>query len=168
MREGFVSEPKIVHCKLIPRCSPLFQLGENVTTIPTIGFNVETVQYRNVSFTVWDVGGQDRIRALWRHYYQGTDGLIFVVDSSDTSRFEEAAHELHSLLANEEMRNAKVLVFANRQDLPNSVSAAELAEKMNLRSLRHHEWYIQACSATIGAGVYEGLDWLANAVNNKK
>ena len=146
----------------------MFQLGENVTTIPTIGFNVETVQYRNVSFTVWDVGGQDRIRALWRHYYQGTDGLIFVVDSSDTSRFEEAAHELHSLLANEEMRNAKVLVFANKQDLPNSVSAAELAEKMNLRSLRHHEWYIQACSATIGTGVYEGLDWLANAVNNKK
>lgn len=144
------------------------QLGENVTTIPTIGFNVETVQYHNVSFTVWDVGGQDRIRKLWRHYYPGTDGLVFVVDSSDTSRFEEAAHELHSLLSNDEMRDAKVLVFANKQDLPNSVSAAELADKMNLRSLRGREWYIQACSATSGTGVYEGLDWLASAVNNKK
>ena len=144
------------------------QLGENVTTIPTIGFNVETVEYHNISFTVWDVGGQDRIRNLWRHYYQGTEGLIFVVDSSDTERFDLAAQELHSLLANDEMRDAKVLVFANKQDLPNSVSAAEVADKLNLRLLRSHDWYIQACSATTGMGIYEGLDWLASAVNKKK
>merc|ERR1712126_464283 len=55
------------------------KLGEIVTTIPTIGFNVETVEYKNISFTVWDVGGQDKIRPLWRHYFQNTDGLIFVV-----------------------------------------------------------------------------------------
>ena len=59
------------------------KLGEAVTTIPTIGFNVETVEYKNISFTVWDVGGQDKIRPLWRHYYQNTQGLIFVVDSND-------------------------------------------------------------------------------------
>lgn len=144
------------------------QLGENVTTIPTIGFNVETVEYRNVSFTVWDVGGQDRIRALWRHYYQGTNGLIFVVDSSDSSRFEEAAHELHRLMSEDEMRDAKVLVFANKQDLPNSVSASKLSDKLNLRSLRHHNWYIQACCATSGEGIYEGLDWLVSAINSNK
>uniref|UniRef100_A0A7S3LDE2 ADP-ribosylation factor n=1 Tax=Amphora coffeiformis TaxID=265554 RepID=A0A7S3LDE2_9STRA len=144
------------------------KLGENVTTIPTIGFNVETVEYRNISFTVWDVGGQDKIRSLWKHYYQGTDGLVFVVDSSDTSRFEEAAQELHQLLACDEMRGAKVLVLANKQDLPDSVSAFELANKLNLRNLRTHEWYIQACSATVGTGVYEGLDWLAGAINNSK
>ena len=46
------------------------KLGEIVTTIPTIGFNVETVEYKNISFTVWDVGGQDKIRPLWRHYFQ--------------------------------------------------------------------------------------------------
>jgi len=50
------------------------KLGEVVTTIPTIGFNVETVEYKNISFTVWDVGGQDKIRPLWRHYYQNTQG----------------------------------------------------------------------------------------------
>merc|ERR1712224_645806 len=57
------------------------KLGEVVTTIPTICFNVETVEYKNISFTVWDVGGQDEIRPLWRHYYQNTQGLIFGVDS---------------------------------------------------------------------------------------
>merc|ERR1719329_2012263 len=63
-----------------------FKLGEVVTTIPTIGFNVETVEYKNISFTMWDVGGQDRIRPLWRRYYQGTNGLIYVVDSNDRDR----------------------------------------------------------------------------------
>jgi ADP-ribosylation factor protein 1 len=64
------------------------KLGEVVTTIPTIGFNVETVEYKNISFTVWDVGGQDKIRPLWRHYYQNTQGLIFVVDSNDRDRID--------------------------------------------------------------------------------
>ena len=66
------------------------KLGEIVTTIPTIGFNVETVEYKNISFTVWDVGGQDKIRPLWRHYFQNTQGLIFVVDSNDRERIGEA------------------------------------------------------------------------------
>jgi len=72
------------------------KLGEVVTTIPTIGFNVETVEYKNLSFTVWDVGGQDKIRPLWRHYYQGTNGLIYVVDSNDRDRSEDARLELGS------------------------------------------------------------------------
>merc|ERR1712228_950083 len=70
------------------------KLGEVVTTIPTIGFNVETVEYKNLSFTVWDVGGQDKIRPLRRHYYQGTNGLIYVVDSNDRDRSEDAREEL--------------------------------------------------------------------------
>merc|ERR1712118_507816 len=74
------------------------KLGEVVTTIPTIGFNVETVEYKNISFTVWDVGGQDKIRPLWRHYYQSTQGLIFVVDSNDRDRVDNARDELHRML----------------------------------------------------------------------
>merc|ERR1712007_368597 len=83
-----------------------FKLGEIVTTIPTIGFNVETVEYKNISFTVWDVGGQDKIRPLWRHYYQGTQGLIFVVDSNDRDRAEDAREELNKMLNEDEMRDA--------------------------------------------------------------
>jgi len=88
------------------------KLGEVVTTIPTIGFNVETVEYKNISFNVWDVGGQDRIRKLWRHYYLNTQGLIFVVDSNDRDRIEDARDELAKMLNEDEMCNAVLLVFA--------------------------------------------------------
>merc|ERR1712107_214604 len=86
------------------------KLGEVVTTIPTIGFNVETVEYKNLRFTVWDVGGQDKIRKLWRHSYSGTNGVIFVVDSSDRERIEDAREELFKLLGDDEMRDAVLLV----------------------------------------------------------
>jgi ADP-ribosylation factor 1/2 len=94
------------------------RLGEIVTTIPTIGFNVETVEYKNIQFTVWDVGGQDKIRPLWRHYFQNTQGIIFVVDSNDRDRVNEAREELQRMLNEDELRDALLLVFANKQDLP--------------------------------------------------
>merc|ERR1712087_566259 len=111
------------------------KLGEVVTTIPTIGFNVETVEYKNLSLNVWDVGGQDKIRPLWRYYYQGTQGLIFVVDSNDRDRVEDARQELSKILDEEEMRDAALLVFANKQDLPNAMPAAEVTEKLGLHNM---------------------------------
>ncbi|KAG6405676.1 hypothetical protein SASPL_133268 [Salvia splendens] len=117
------------------------KLGEIVTTIPTIGFNVETVEYKNISFTVWDVGGQDKIRPLWRHYFQNTQGLIFVVDSNDRDRVVEARDELHRMLNEDELRDAVLLVFANKQDLPNAMNAAEITDKLGLHSLRQRHWY---------------------------
>jgi ADP-ribosylation factor protein 1 len=66
-------------------------LGEAIQTVPTIGFNVERVQYKNIEFTMWDVGGQERIRSLWKHYYTGTEGLIFEVDSNDRARVKHSA-----------------------------------------------------------------------------
>ena len=144
------------------------KLGEVVTTIPTIGFNVETVEYKKISFTVWDVGGQDKIRPLWRHYYQNTQGLIFVVDSNDRDRVDAAHEELHKMLNEDELREAIVLVFANKQDLPNAMSVAEVTDKLGLHSLRNRKWYIQATCATTGDGLYEGLDWLSNTLKNPK
>lgn len=138
------------------------KLGEIVTTIPTIGFNVETVEYKNISFTVWDVGGQDKIRPLWRHYFQNTQGLIFVVDSNDRERIAEAQDELQKMLQEDELRDAVLLVFANKQDLPNAMSASELTDKLGLQNLRNRRWYIQATCAVQGDGLYEGLDWLSN------
>merc|ERR1711972_897241 len=112
------------------------KIGEVVTTIPTIGFNVETVEYKNISFTVWDIGGQDKIRKLWRHYYRGTHGVIFVVDSSDRERMEDAREELFKMLSEEELREAAVLVLANKQDLPCAMSTTEVSEKLGLNQLR--------------------------------
>ena len=138
------------------------KLGEIVTTIPTIGFNVETVEYKNINFTVWDVGGQDKIRPLWRHYFQNTQGLIFVVDSNDRERITEAHDELHKMLSEDELRDAVLLVFANKQDLPQAMSVAEVTDKLGLHNIRNRKWYMQATCATSGDGLYEGLDWLAN------
>ena len=87
------------------------RLGEVVTTIPAIGFDVETMEYKNLSFMVWDVGGQDDIRPSWRHYYQGTNGLIYVVDSDDRDRVEDAREGLTERLNEDEMRDA--VVFDN-------------------------------------------------------
>jgi len=150
-----------------------------VTTIPTIGFNVETVEYKNISFTVWDVGGQDKIRPLWRHYYQNTQGIIFVVDSNDRERIggqnddsgndqHTAREELHHMLAEDELRDAVLLVLANKQDLPNALSVSDVTNKLGLNQIRNRQWYIQATCATTGDGLYEGLDWLSSTLNNKK
>eukprot|EP01064_Diplonema_japonicum_P003446 TRINITY_DN1221_c1_g1_i3.p1 TRINITY_DN1221_c1_g1~~TRINITY_DN1221_c1_g1_i3.p1 ORF type:complete len:161 (+),score=52.59 TRINITY_DN1221_c1_g1_i3:225-707(+) len=119
------------------------KLGEIVTTIPTIGFNVETVEYKNVKFTMWDVGGQDKLRPLWRHYFNNTNGVIFVVDSNDRDRVAQARDELQKMLAEEELRDAVLLVLASKQDLPNAMTTAEVTDKLGLQSLRQREWYIQ-------------------------
>ncbi|XP_060932095.1 ADP-ribosylation factor 4-like [Limanda limanda] len=141
------------------------KLGEIVTTIPTIGFNVETVEYKNVSFTVWDVGGQDKIRPLWRHYFQNTQGLIFVVDSNDRDRVEESAEELSKMLLEDELKDAVLLVFANKQDLPNALSVSELSDRLRLQTLRNKNWHIESTCATQGTGLYEGMDWLSKELS---
>eukprot|EP01107_Rhizomastix_libera_P014425 TRINITY_DN461_c0_g1_i3.p1 TRINITY_DN461_c0_g1~~TRINITY_DN461_c0_g1_i3.p1 ORF type:complete len:180 (+),score=35.34 TRINITY_DN461_c0_g1_i3:124-663(+) len=140
------------------------KLGEIIHTIPTIGFNVETVDYRNIHFTVWDIGGQDTIRPLWRHYYENTEGLIFVVDSNDRERIDEAAMELGKMLQEDQLRNANVLILANKQDLPQAMSVSEIADKLGMAKHNQHKWFIQAASCTSGDGLYEGLDWLARNV----
>eukprot|EP01117_Protostelium_nocturnum_P009729 TRINITY_DN3478_c0_g3_i2.p1 TRINITY_DN3478_c0_g3~~TRINITY_DN3478_c0_g3_i2.p1 ORF type:complete len:387 (+),score=106.85 TRINITY_DN3478_c0_g3_i2:192-1352(+) len=144
------------------------KLGEIVTTIPTIGFNVETVEYRNLSFTVWDVGGCDKIYPLWRHYYQNTQAVIFVIDSNDRERAETSKEALDQyILSSEELRDAALLFMANKADLPGAMSVAEITEKWGLeRDCRRRKWYIQQCCAVNGDGLYEGLDWLASALLN--
>uniref|UniRef100_S4RZB7 ADP-ribosylation factor n=1 Tax=Petromyzon marinus TaxID=7757 RepID=S4RZB7_PETMA len=138
------------------------KLGEIVTTIPTTRFNVETVEYKNISFTVWDVGGQDKIRPLWRHYFQNTQGLIFVVDSNDRERIQEAAEELQKMMQEDDLKDAALLVLANKQDLPNAMAIGELTEKLGLHGLRNRAWFVQATCAPQGTGLCEGLDWLSN------
>merc|ERR1712203_488946 len=143
------------------------KLTDTVTTIPTIGFNVESVEYKNITMTVWDVGGQDKIRKLWKHYFQGSNALIFVVDSTDRDRVQEAREEMMKIINDDEMRAACLLVFANKQDLPNAMTATELVAKLGLQQLRQHEWYIQSCCGTTGEGLYEGVDWLSKTLTRK-
>ena len=141
------------------------KLNETVNTIPTIGFNVEEVSpVKNVSFTVWDVGGQDKIRPLWRHYYQGTEGLIYVVDSADPERFHEAREELFGILDSPEMAGVPVVVIANKQDLPRAEGSDKMAEHLGLLQERNHPWFVQAACAKNGEGIYEAMHELARMV----
>ncbi|KAL9641988.1 hypothetical protein ABK040_004044 [Willaertia magna] len=136
------------------------KLGENVNAIPTIGFNVETIKYKGKAMTVWDVGGQDKIRPLWRHYYMGTNALIFVVNSNDRERMDDAKDELQRLISEEELQGIPILIYANKQDLPNALSVAEIVDKLGLHKLRNREWFIQASCAPTGDGLFEGLDFI--------
>ena len=79
-------------------------------------------------------------RPLWRHYYQNTDALIFVIDSNDRERIHECKEELHRFLAEEELRDTSVLVLANKQDLPNAMSVDEITQKLELHSVKNHTW----------------------------
>ena len=131
-----------------------------------LGFNVEKVQYKNVIFTVWDVGGQEKLRPLWRHYFSNTDGLIYVVDCADRERVQKASSEFRSIVDDPLMRNAAVLIFANTQDLPGAISPAALCEAFGLGEMRGRRWHVQGAVATKGEGLYEGLDWLAAALRS--
>jgi ADP-ribosylation factor-like protein 1 len=131
-----------------------------VSTTPTIGFNVESVTYRNLNLNVWDLGGQTSIRPYWRCYYANTAAVIFVVDSTDIERLQTAADELAQMLAEEELRDSALLVFANKQDQPGAKGAGEISEALKLGELRDRNWTIVACSAIDGRGVDEGMDWL--------
>ena len=140
-------------------------LGEVVHTIPTIGFNVETIRYKNLELNCWDIGGQKKIRALWYHYFQGTDAVVYVIDSNDRDRIDEAKKELYAVMNNDLLRDAALLVFANKQDLPNSMTPSEIVDKLELnQNFRNRQWFVHECIATKGIGLYDGLEWLVGAI----
>lgn len=148
----------------------MFQRQHKYRVIPimiVLGFNVETLEYKNIKFTVWDVGGQTTIRKLWDYYYAGTKALIYLVDSSDRNRIDESKEVLHYLLTNDQLRDTILLVFANKQDMPNAMSVSELTTKLGLHELpRSRTWHIRASCATTGDGLYEGLDWVSSHLKN--
>ena len=151
------------------KTSILYQMkmAELVRTIPTIGFNVEQLDYKGLHMTIWDVGGQDKIRILWKHYYQNSDGIIFVVDSNDKERFDKVRETLLLCLSEEELKDAALLVFANKQDINGAVSPSELTTILEMGNLKNRKWLVQGSSAVSGQGLKEGLDWLASALLHK-
>lgn len=141
------------------------QIGEVVSTIPTIGFNVETVSYKNINFQVWDLGGQSSIRPYWRCYYANTQAIIYVIDSSDTSRLATSRSELLTMLSEDELKSVPVLVFANKQDVEGALSPGEISDKLGLAGQeKGREWSVRGSCAIKGDGLEEGLDWLVNTI----
>lgn len=145
-------------------------VGDVVSTVPTVGYNVETCTYKNVTLAVWDLGGQDAIRPFWRFYTTNAQAVIFVVDSADTERLQTARGELTGILAEEELAEAALLVFANKQDLPGAYDDAKVAEALGLHLMRNRPWSIHACSATKGEkgeGLEPGMDWLVQNLQKR-
>lgn len=142
------------------------KLNEYLSTVPTIGFNVEELNYKNLRMTIWDIGGQGSIRKLWRHYYEKSEAVIFVVDCSDKERFELAREELHNMMSDPSLFGAKLLVFANKMDIAD-ISVKELTFKLELDKLKV-DWHIQGAIAMNGEGLYDGFDWLSKAMKSKK
>jgi small GTP-binding protein len=150
----------------------LRQLGGSdadiVTTVPTIGFAVETLEdVLGLRLTSWDVGGADKLRPLWRHYYEQAKGLIFVVDASDTDRRDDEREGLRRLLGEEQLRGWPLLVLANKQDRAGARTAAQVTDDLRLPSLRGRCWHVAEAVLTTGDGI-EALDWLRDAVGAGK
>lgn len=144
--------------------------GEDIDSIsPTLGFNIQTLEYSGYKLNVWDVGGQKTIRSYWRNYFEQTDGLIWVVDSADRRRLKDCHDELHALLSQEKLAGASVLIFANKQDLDGALSCEEIAEALNLGSevFKKRHWQIHSCSAVTGEGLVEGIDWMIGDVASR-
>lgn len=147
------------------------QLGTVAETIPSkiysaISFNVETVVYRNIKLQVWDLGGQGSLRPYWRCYYQGTNAIIYVVDSADTTRLNLAREELTAMLSEGELQGVPLLVLANKQDLPGALGDAEVTQGLGLQSIRNRQWQIFRSSIVTNLGVAEALDWLVSQINS--
>eukprot|EP00041_Stephanoeca_diplocostata_P016975 m.337214 g.337214 ORF g.337214 m.337214 type:complete len:186 (-) comp20547_c1_seq2:1605-2162(-) len=142
---------------------------EEISNIsPTQGFNIKTLQAKGFNLTLWDIGGQRKIRPYWKHYYENVDVLVYVIDSSDSARFEETGEELTELLQEEKLANVPVLIFANKQDLPTASQASVIAEGLELTSSRNRIWQIQPCSAVSGEGIQDGLKWVLTNMKKSK
>ena len=135
-----------------------------MATQPTIGSNVEEIVHKNVKLQAWDLGGQEQLRATWQAYFVNTDAVILIVDSTDRDRVGLCRDELFRCLSLDSLKDCSVLVFANKQDLDDAMSPAEISAELDLVSIQDHSWHIQGCCALTGEGLFEGLDWIVEQV----
>ncbi|XP_054165499.1 ADP-ribosylation factor-like protein 5A [Oppia nitens] len=144
-----------------------FLMEEVVHTSPTLGSNVEEVVWKNIHFVMWDIGGQESIRQGWQTYYANTEFIILVVDSTDRERIGISKEELWKMLAHEDLRKAGVLIYANKQDVKDCMTAAQISKELNLTAIKKHKWQIQACCALTGEGLYQGLEWIVSQLKSR-
>lgn len=108
-------------------------------------------------------------------WHAGTQGLIFVIDSNDRDRIDEARTELTRIIQDREMKDALLLVFANKQDLQGGTSSSivwsavmltllaamrpkEVSDRLQLDKIaKDHVWKVEPSCATTGEGIFEGL-----------
>ena len=136
-------------------------IGQLVKTTPTIGSNVEEISYNNVKLQAWDLGGQESTRSVWNVYFVNTDAIIYVIDTHDET-YDDSKTQFYKLLSNDALKNALILIYANKQDLPGAKSVAEIIQIYELDTIKDHIWHIQPCSAQTGEGLITGMKWLSD------
>ena len=150
------------------------KFDQYVNTVPTVGFNYEKIKgttgkAKGVTFMIWDVGGQDKVRPLWKSYTRSTDGIVFVVDSSNIERMDEARVELFRITKSPEMSSVPILILANKQDLPEAKDVSELEQALSMSELSaHHLWAIQPCCAITGEGLDIALEQLYELILKRR
>ena len=150
------------------------KFDQYVNTVPTVGFNCEKVKgtsgkAKGVSFMIWDVGGQDKVRPLWRSYTRNTDGIVFVVDSVDGERMEEAKVELIRTARTPEVAGVPILVLANKQDLPGSRDPPEVEKLLSLHEMStSHLCTVHSCCAITGEGLEDALETLYQMILKRR
>jgi small GTP-binding protein len=135
-------------------------LGEVIATSPTVGFNLETIEHSNVNIKLWDISGQLRLRQYWKCYYTNTRIVIFVIDSNDTERLEDAKNELVKLFKEYELHTASFMIIANKQDLPNALSASVIQTKFEEVLPKDREWTIFPVSAIKSKSLDPCINWI--------
>mmetsp|Transcript_58977 Transcript_58977/g.93826 ORF Transcript_58977/g.93826 Transcript_58977/m.93826 type:complete len:182 (+) Transcript_58977:45-590(+) len=135
--------------------------GERQPTTPTVGFSVDTIKTDKFELSIWDVGGQENLRTLWRQYYAGTAGVIFVVDAADIPRLPIVKEELHSLQHEVELKYSVWAIVANKQDLPAAVNKEQLIEELELSKLKC-KYQVFEVTATKGIGIEDVINWLSS------
>lgn len=134
---------------------------------PTLGFNIKSMPYGEYLLNIWDVGGQKTLRSYWKNYFEQTDGLVWVVDSSDRRRLKECAKELHNLLMEERLAGATLLVFANKQDVDGALTIDEISKVIRIDLIGNRNCKIVACSARAGTGCQEGFEWIVQDIGQR-
>mmetsp|Transcript_4167 Transcript_4167/g.4868 ORF Transcript_4167/g.4868 Transcript_4167/m.4868 type:complete len:200 (-) Transcript_4167:2271-2870(-) len=128
--------------------------------VPTNGVSKVPLLHNGYKLVAYDLGGKKSNRQNWRDYFRFAQTIVFVIDSSDRKRMEENGVELLALLQHEDLIGVPLLVYANKQDLFNSVSAKEISEGLNLHLIRGRLWQIQPCSAQTGDGIQPAFEWI--------
>ncbi|KAI6197112.1 ADP-ribosylation factor-like protein 2 isoform X1 [Aphelenchoides besseyi] len=142
--------------------------GEDYTKVaPTFGFNIKTLEFREWKLNCWDIGGQSSLRSYWRNYFEQTDAVVWVVDSTDKKRLKDCRAELDKLLGEECLKGVTLLVLANKRDLPNALTADQIRDELKLEEIKNHHWKIFNSSAYTGENLIEAFEWMCKDVSSR-
>jgi small GTP-binding protein len=146
------------------------KFGQEILTVPTVGYQVEPVKLQSTDrlvFDMIDIGGASPIRSLWKQFFHKCDAIIYVVDAANRTRMEEAAREFERIRREKDCRRVPILVFANKQDLPNAANVHEVCKVFQMMQ-DTNKCHVQPCCARDGTGVNEGMNWLRSTLGLAK